>query len=754
MHGVQIWCGGFLIGAFSSLVWKTLPHPLWAFWCALSGFLLIYFKGNRCLSGLLIGIAWLAFSGLLQYHKLYTDSRLTEVISLEGRIDTLIIEEERARFTLSVNRHWLGRIFYPKRIRLNWYNPSWQLKQGQRIRVEGKLKPPFGLANEAGFAYQTWLLSESIIATGYVVSSHNAQLLQDHTSIRQKVLDRILHYDLPHAKWILALAIGYRGLFDQDDWQGLQQTGLAHIVAISGLHLAVVFGFVFYLTSYSLSYVQLTISAYLSAFRLSLLVGLLVALGYGYLAGFSLPTVRAWLALVVVVVIVLSNRHISHLSGFLLCVVGVVLLSPLAIFSVSFWLSVGAVACVLFCLWCWPANFHQASKLQKLGVIVRMQGALSLLLSPLMLSHFGVFPLFSVLLNLIVVPIVTLLFVPLALLGVGMLAINNTVSWLMFYLMDRLIHLLFLIADQVSIPVNLALSLPQIPLIPLSLAMLGIVLLFLPRLPMNRSLYGVFFIPLLLSLLVKNSKSGWEVNVLDVGQGLSVMIQKNNKVVIYDTGASYPSGFNMAQSAILPVLKARGVSSIDHLIISHDDNDHSGGREILTPYSQSIIDTDNGCFQGHRWRWQELDFEVLWPPKTLPLKTTNGHSCVIKVSDQDFSLLLPGDIGIRQEQILVETFAHKLSADLLIVPHHGSATSSSKAFVEAVSPKWAVFSRGYKNQWGFPKDEVVQRFLDEEVMMLDTVEHGQIRFDNYLGKTSIFTQRQDISPYWYKNFPY
>jgi competence protein ComEC len=269
---------------------------------------------------------------------------------------------------------------------------------------------------------------------------------------------------------------------------------------------------------------------------------------------------------------------------------------------------------------------------------------------------------------------------------------------------------------------------------------------------------------------VREDKS-WQVSVLDVGHGLAIVIEKNNHVFIYDTGASYPSGFNMADAAILPYLAHQGYQSIDGVIISHNDNDHAGGLRHLRAKipierviaNDSKLNPDSECLSGQNFSWQGLEFEVLSPMQAHGDK--NDDSCVVIISDGIHRVLLPGDISVKQERRLlsVASIRNKLSSDLLIVPHHGSKSSSSRQFLTAVSPHYAVFSAGYLNRWHMPTDKISARYNAFNITTFNTAELGMVTFKfspKYTRKQAakavkknieVSNYSQDMRPYWFVN---
>jgi competence protein ComEC len=269
----------------------------------------------------------------------------------------------------------------------------------------------------------------------------------------------------------------------------------------------------------------------------------------------------------------------------------------------------------------------------------------------------------------------------------------------------------------------------------------------------------------------QQKNNDWQVSVLDVGQGLSVVIERNGRAILYDTGASYPTGFNMAESVIFPYFQYRGIEAIDHLILSHADNDHAGGLSFIDKqvalnkisvgkikYNESSKITkkysfaDKGsCKQGDDFSWQGLTFSVLWPV-TIQDKE-NDNSCVINVSDGKYNVLLTGDISRKVEKSLITNvdIAQKLQADVIIAPHHGSKTSSSSRFIKAVNPEAVIFSAGFLNRWHMPNKAVLKRYQEFNVSSYSTAKHGMIQIKVAQHGLEIESYREHIYPYWFAN---
>jgi competence protein ComEC len=750
----------FIAASFTSLFWTNLPSVVVTILLLICACLI--FTKYQHLGCFLFGIVWMASVGHWQYSLQLSSEQTSQPVQIIGEVSSLVIAEKNIRFNINITHIDDEYLFFTKTFRLSWRDPAWQAQQGQQVKLWVKVKPPHGLANEAGFNYQKWLFSEGIVATGYVKSHVENQLLNDVKSIRQTLLNRMLAFDLPHSPWLAALTFGYRGLLQPQDWQLVQKTGVAHLIAISGLHLALVA---------SLSYVLIAwiggglVSRFYSLHRINLhnmavLLTLFTTLAYSALAGFGLPTLRAWMMLFLFSVYFLCNKHLGAKSIILLGLSCFVLFFPLSIFGLSFWLSFTAVIIICFVFWRWPVKKAGFSLIQILSGMVKVQLCLTVLMLPLVAWQFSYISTVSPMVNLIAVPVVTMILVPLCLLAVLCLAFNFDWASELFFLADQIVSVGLRFLDFTLEFNGAYFNLAAFPAVVWFSVFLFVFCCCLPSFWLNKKYLCLFLLPLASYLLTQRTNA-WQIDILDVGQGLAVLISKNNHVIIYDVGASYPSGFNMADSVLLPILQARGLSTVDLVFVSHGDNDHAGSLPQLLKGIQAteILTNQDRCQKGFSTGWQGLKIKAIWPDDALKYNDNNG-SCVIKVSDQYHSILLPGDIDKSIEKRLVGLDPEQLDADILLAPHHGSNTSSSSEFIQAVSAEYVVFSQGFMNRWRFPRQEVLDRYQQindkggTQSKYFATSDSGQVSFImQYNSPQAILvkTFRQDTYPYWYAN---
>lgn len=750
------WIVSFITASFFSLLWPTLPSLRILTLLVICATLCLFKPTFRPVSGFLFGCIWMASVGHWQLNWQLPLTELRQVTELEGQITSLITQDENVYFIINARQINQKKQYRIKKVRLAWTQPDWPLKQGQIIRVQVRLKPIHGLANQGGFDYQTWLTSKAIAATGYVKKSSQNKCISDKNSLRQTLSEKINRLGLVNRHWLLALSIGDRSGLTRQDWQLIQHTGIAHLVAISGLHLAIVASFSYFLfTGLTQGAVTLfSLPRQINLYSIGVVFAFFFSCFYAVIAGMELPVVRAITAIGLFTALFVTRRYWRKTQILMMCLFFFVVFFPLSFLSGSFWLSFSAVSALLFISWraspkrLKPATFHVVS------LMIKMQLLLSLLLLPVIAWQFSLVSLISPLVNLLAIPVVTFVLVPACLLGViGLVTFPSMGEWT-FRLTDSLLSLLMPFLSELK-AFNMGIfQVEQISGVAWLCVGLFIILQLLPFAVKQRLLLCILLLPFVTQLINPRVKD-WQVDILDVGQGLAVLVSRDGHAFLYDTGASYPSGFNMADSVILPVLANKGITHLDMVIISHFDNDHAGS---LLQLSQSIsigklISTKNHCRMGWQQQWQGLHVEALWPDNKTEWRGNDG-SCVIRVYNDRYQLLLTGDIEYKAEAALVAGRAESLRSDVLVAPHHGSNTSSSEPFLQAVQPAISVFSEGFMNRWGFPSEKVIRRYLQVGSRLYSTSENGQVSVilpENPHETPQVIRYRQDINGFWYVN---
>ena len=646
-------------------------------------------------------------------------------------------------------------------VRLSWYErqaPS--LAAGERWRLLVRMQRPTGFSNPGGFDYERWAFQQHMTASGYVRDVDQAQRLKQQTQsrpmdrLRQRLADNIrrLLGERPETALVLALTVGLRSDLTSDQWQVLRNTGTSHLMAISGLHVGLIsmLGFLLIQSVWRRWYWG---CVRIPSQRAAAIAALLVALAYAAIAGFSVPTQRAVIMVAALVFGLLRGRKLLPGSALAAAALLIVMLDPRAPLSIGFWLSFMAVAALQFLL-----RQPAAAKTSfiTLRQAVRAQVAVSLGLFPLLLVYFGSQPALAPVVNLLAIPLTGWGIVPLALAGVATSTFSDVVangllisaSWLIALLMQAL-HAVAAWDLQIHI-----VGYPG--LMAGLLAVLGVVWLGAPRGWPSRWIGLLLLLPLLTTTPVRPQSAQAWLTVLDVGQGLAVVVETRNHTLLYDTGPSFGSRSNAGERVILPYLRYRGIDRLDTLIVSHDDSDHSGGAatirrsleisQVFTSRPESLEGAAR-CRVGQSWTYDGVHFEFLHPH--VVVANDNNSSCVLRISVGNTAALLPGDIQRRAERELVARIGRKLESEVLIVPHHGSAGSSTPAFLDAVKPELAVISAGWYNQFGFPRQSVKVRYAERCIDLLSTMEQGavQLQLDRQ-GVEVLLRQRPDRQRHW------
>ncbi len=753
----------FLTGVSLALQLSSLPAVYWLLLFIPILTCCYKYACSRIYFALPLGFLWVVVHGLWGLSSELPTSLVKKDVLITGTITSLPDANDfRIRFEFDVETlKYKGEFVkhFPRRIRLNWYDKSIDIKAGQTWQLKVRLKPAHGMLNPGGFDYEKWLFERGIRATGYIRKGGENTLLQKPTGfsplhLRERLKNTIQAYlpESPYRALVLALAIGDRSEITDDQWKVLIATGTNHLVAISGLHIGLVAGgvYVIFLFLFKRSrHLLLTMPAH----KVAALFALFAAFVYAMLAGFAIPTQRALVMTAVVMLGVLLNKRFSFSQILSFALIAVLLLDPFSVMSAGFWLSFIAVAAILYAM---QGRLKPTGLWWKWG---RMQWIITLALAPVLIFVFQSFSIISPLANIVAVPWVSLVTVPVLLIGLvlsfiepvgqGLVFIaNESLKWLWFVL-DYMAAFRFSQWQQFA---------PQTwTLFP---ALIGVLLAIAPRGFPARYLAFVFLMPMFLVKPEKLPENEFQFHLLDVGQGLSAVIQTQNHVLVYDTGPKFRSGFNSGEAVVIPFLKSLAVNKLDMLIISHGDNDHIGGMESIldnisvdkiisgaikkTPQPQA-----EACVGDTQWHWDGVMFEIIHPSDTAFIGKGNNGSCVLRVSVGDQAILLTGDIEKAAEKYLVEHKRDSIQAEVLIAAHHGSNTSSTREFIEAVNPDWVLFPAGYVNRFQFPKAEVLKRYSNAEVKGLITGDEGAISLTmNTSGQYTLESYRQKNKRFW------
>ena len=771
----------FCLGVWWLQQQATLPPTRWlwalpllasVFWLPMSSRPSLEFLRRTAVVVLcaVLGFAWAAWRA---------DGRLAERlpaswqgvdIELVGVISDLPHTHARGeRFVLDVERTLTPGAPDLKRVQLTRYWPrnaatfDTRMHAGERWQLTVRLRLPYGTSNPQGFDLEAWMLERRLNASGYVRESPAPRRLDAlaHTpaawiaALRAAVRARIFATlgEAPYAGVITALVVGDQRSIPHGQWRAFTRTGVNHLLSISGLHVTMIAALAGWAAAALWRRLPRQVER-LPARQAGLVVAVLAAFAYALLAGFQVPAQRTFFMLVVVALAFWGRREPRPFSALVVALAVVLAIDPWAVLSAGFWLSFGAMAAILW------VTVGRVALPDRLRGWITVQGAVTLALAPVLLLLFQQVSLVSPLANAVAIPLVSWLITPLALLGVLVPPLWHVAAWLAAGLGSGL-------AWAAELPLAVA-TLPAPPGWAIALALVGAVWLLLPRGFPARALGAVLWLPLLFPQHETIAPGAFRADVLDVGQGTSVLIRTAGHALLYDTGAAYAES-DAGERVIVPFLRASGVGELSGLIVSHDDNDHSGGlRSVLrdvpagwllhgmpadSPLLAGAPDARH-CVRGQRWTWDGVSFEILNPRPSAfaePRRRNNDYSCVLRVRRGRHDLLLTGD-GERQTELeLVESGALE-PVQVLLAGHHGSRTSSIDEFVDATRPKLVVFTLGYRNRYGHPHPQVVARFRAIDARLLRSDRDGLIRLDFGEAGVEAAQYRPMNRRYWHTPF--
>ncbi|MDB5773186.1 MAG: internalization-related competence protein ComEC/Rec2, partial [Burkholderia sp.] len=749
--------------------------------------------------GATLGFTWAAL-----FAQVYLSQELPKEwegrdVTVIGTIDSLPYSFERGvRFNFAVERILPGdgeMPVVPSKLALSWYSAFraeevqavGKVAPGERWQLTVRLRRPHGNANPHGFDYEVWLLEQNVRATGYVRPDERLELknqrLDDFVYSFGNVVERSRGWlrdriyaalpDKEYAGVIVALVVGDQRAISQSDWKVFNRTGIGHLISISGLHITMIAG-MFSALAFALwrrsFFTNAALPTLLPAQKAAALAGTAMAFLYVLLAGFGVPAQRTLYMLAVVAVALWVGR-ITSVSHVLCAALGVVLLlDPWAVLWPGYWLSFGAVAIILYAT-TGRTQLHAGDEAPRkwmaaLKSATHTQYVVTLGLVPLTILLFGQISLISPIANAFAIPLISFVVTPLSLAG----------SMLPAPLSGWLLGAAHLCVEWLALALHWFSELPvavwtaPVPEWWIFLcALLGTLWLLAPRGWPLRWLGLVGWVPLLVNVPVHPKDGEMWITAFDVGQGTALLVETPNHRLLYDTGPTYSPEVDGGNRVILPYLKARGIGTLDAMIVSHSDTDHAGGAlsildEIRIGLVSSSLPPDHpiaGTASSHRrceasqaWTWDGVRFEMLHPTagsydsgKWKP----NARSCTLKITLGAQSILLPGDIEAQQEAELVERSADQLRASVLLAPHHGSGTSSTLPFLNAVKPDIAVFQVGYRNRYRHPKQEVFDRYGQLGIRRLRSDDSGAImlHFRTMGPALELSEYRTEHARYWY-----
>jgi competence protein ComEC len=746
-----------ILGLMSVLIWPTIP----SYWIGVALLLLggILFKTNTTAASFIIGISICILSINHQFNDL--KYLLSANSSIKGTIVSLpqqgIVNN---RFYFDLTQITIGTTVRNshQRVLLTWTGQH-KLEEGQVWEFIVKAKPITGLFNQGGFNYQRYLVSKSIIARGAIQSGTVIDITPNKRGLLSLRLEKLLE-TTSHKRFISALVIGDKRGFSTSDWQVMKNTGTSHLFAISGLHLSLIALFV-----------AIALAPLLKTFRLNNHVRqcllIICVLGtstfYSYLAGFSSPTIRALTMVMIVSGFLVSKQRIKFSQLLLLTLLIIGIINPLSLLSQGLWLSLFAVAVVYLILTMSPnAVINELSLLAKVKYwfyqLLKLQLCLAIGLYFIQLIFFGGISAIAPVANLIAVPAVTLLILPMLFLAIcGMYLQLPWVTNVLLKLSDTLLSILFYCLRYLAnisgvwLHGHIAIIIGTIGLIFVSVFITKILTSISNQL--IRGWCFLLFICIAVGLMWPTDNKRWQIDFLDVGHGNSAVIHKDNRAIIVDTGNVFGDDSTLAEIVIAPFLTSQQISTVDYIVITHQDKDHSAGLSFLTnkyPNAKVITNKNSEC----------IDRSLLW--RGLVIRTTmakglikkrerteNNRSCLIRISNDYGSALFTGDIERAAEKKLLGQLDNTWQSQVMQIPHHGSKTSSSKEFVNLIKPHIGVVSARAFNQWNFPKPIVLKRYGNIHTQIINTANAGQITVEFTSQAPIISTYRGHRLPFWY-----
>jgi len=652
----------------------------------------------------------------------------------------------------------------PRKVQLTWFDTSTPPEAAERWQLRVRLRAPRGFANPGAFDHEGNLYREGIGAIGYVRTSQDNLKLADRSylhpvlAMRAAVARRIstsLH-GRAAAGVVAGLAVGATEGISPAQWRVFAATGTTHLIAISGLHVTMVSACVIVVARglWRLSRRRRPRTCQADVACVS---GAIAAMCYALLAGLSVPTQRTLVMLLIGLGSQWLRRAQPASQVLSAALTGVLLIDPHAALTAGFWLSFLAVAALLAMLSSLTARPHPFRE------FFTAQSVVSLALLPATLLLFGSVSLIAPLANLAAIPAFTIVLVPLTLLGTVFLGLVPPLAHALFVLAGLCVDLLWPALEWAAGLPAAIVHLARPPLITSILLACGALIALCP-LPWRLRLMVWLLVPLLLAGPARLAAGDFTLTVLDVGQGLAVVVQTETHALLFDAGPRFRNGSSAGELVVVPYLYNAGIRGLDLMVISHADMDHAGGaqaversvaaREMRRGVGVAISRTPAAsCERGEAWVWDQVRFRFLSPGRGEHWSENDG-SCVLEVSNSRGRALLTGDIEAPAERHLAGLGLWR-AADVIVVPHHGSRSSSSTPLVDEVAARYAIVSAGAHNRWHFPHREVVERWCRAGTQVINTADWGAVTLD-FKARTGLEmprSYRADNRRYWSAHAP-
>jgi len=617
-------------------------------------------------------------------------------------------------------------------ILLSCYKNCPEVHAGEYWQIRGNIKKPINLANPGGFDYEGWLSSKHLNWVGTIkknsfqrlkIKEKSFPLIKFRENLAINLKNNIKNEEILGI--VEALTIGLTNHIDKKSWDLFRRTGTTHLIDISGEHIALIAGISYWLIKFIWKNIKNLCLRY-PAPKIASIGAIVIATIYALVAGFAVPTQRSLITCCLIFSRAFLSQILSHWQAWRYALLAVLIFEPHSVFMLGFYFSFIAVAILIL--------INQRVKAKGIIKMLYMQLACLFGIMPLSLYWFSYASINGLAANLIAIPMVSFIIVPLALIITFLspwVIIPGSVYVLKWLILSLLSCLRF-IDSFTLLNINYTFISAFSPL-----GLLAALTIF-TFLPLGRLLPSTLIL-LIASIFPKYEKIIYgdaKINILDVGQGLAILVRTAKHTLIYDTGMKFYQGSDMGNLAIIPFLKTLNIKNIDMMVISHPDLDHRGGLESIEsnyPINELVVDDPNfyhrgkSCHNHQEWIWDEVYFKFFTITKKLPGK--NNNSCILQVSNKKNKILFSGDIEKIAEKYLVANYKEELKSTILVIPHHGSKTSSSSTFINYVAPKMAIASYGFDNRYNFPHKEALQTYIQLDIPILNTLTSGMISID-------------------------
>jgi competence protein ComEC len=658
---------------------------------------------------LFLGILYCTlFSQHILQHRL-TDTQNNQVQTIAGKIISIPIQEgDITEFIFQSTKPAL-------RVKLDSYDATQHFSAGATCTLLVKIHQPHNFSNPGSFDEEGFFFSQKIMAQGYIKklidckekTGFDLSLLP----LREKLFERIelSLKNSPYRAMIEALTVGIKNNITAEQWLVMQKTGANHLMVVAGLHIGMLFAIIFFMLHFLVRRIHF-ITLQKPAFEIAAYGAFVTSLCYALLAGFSIPTQRAFIMMSVFLAGLFLRRHIPLGMAYATALFFVLLFNPLSPLDIGFWLSFSAVGSILYAM---MGKIHS----NKWHHLTKLQWIVALGVMPATIALFQNASLIAPIANAITIPLVGFIAVPLSLLGAFCSFFSLSLSHTLWWLASKIIAGVFWILSHLATLPFASHSLALTPIAMISLILM-IALLLAPKGFPAKYLSLFLGLPLYFSQPPAIALGQAKLTLLDVGQGLSAVVETAHHTLVFDTGAKFSPEFDLGSAVVVPFLRTEDRPVIDTLVISHGDNDHIGGahslitlltvKNILTSVPDRFPHQATLCLAGMQWQWDGVNFAFLYPTKN-DLGQDNNSSCVLKITAGNEYILLTGDIEKSAEDRLLLR-SEDIHSTIIVAPHHGSSTSSSPLFLKAVSPSVVLYPVGYLNRYGFPDADVVARY--------------------------------------------